>query len=98
MKTARHLRWTCCALGLLTLLAVVVGSPRTVAAAAQEYDASTFGDLRARPIGPAVRRMFLSDPFHSLKPRLDVSRVVLVLCRFCISVKNSPTCAGSTST
>src|SRR5271166_489246 len=40
---------------------------------------------------------FRNDP-HSLKPRFEVIRVVLVLCRICISVKNSPTCAASIST
>src|SRR3990172_8835472 len=45
-----------------------------------------------------VRWLFLRNDPHSLKPRLEVIRVVLVLCRFCISVKNRPTCAGSTST
>ena len=52
----------------------------------------------SRSIKAAVKWGFLRNQPHSLKPRLEVSSVVLVLCRRCISVKNSPTCAASTST
>ena len=45
-----------------------------------------------------VSWLFFSSAPHSLKPRFEVISVVLVLCRFCISVKNSPTWAGSIST
>jgi hypothetical protein len=64
--------------------------PSWVAQAAAVLHVDHMAGFR-QPIDQGGRQMgfFRNDP-HSLKPRFEVISVVLVLCRFCISVKNSP--------
>ena len=93
----------------LALAALLVGAPGAAAASTREANAAASVPVRIliqspKP-GEALRNKVHQAPIRGSaaadgeRPAdFDVMIVVFFLCRLCISVKNCPTCAGSTST